>query len=135
MRLPALAASIFAASLALTPAAMGQSQQQPPAAQQQPPAAQQQPGSAQNYDKGELKSYASAMLQVQRLNQAYQPQIRAATTPEKQQQVQQQALQQMAAAVRAEGLSVEKYNEISRAMQGNPQVADEVRGYLKGEAN
>ena len=114
---------------------MGQSQQQPPAAQQQPPAAQQQPGSAQNYDKGELKSYASAMLQVQRLNQAYQPQIRAATTPEKQQQVQQQALQQMAAAVRAEGLSVEKYNEISRAMQGNPQVADEVRGYLKEEAN
>lgn len=111
-------------------------QQRPPAAQQQqqrPPAAQpQQP--AKNYDQQELKSYASARVEVQRLNQEYQPQIRAAGSPQKQQQLHQQALQQMAAAVRDQGLSVKKYNEISRAVQTNPQLASRVQSYID-EAN
>lgn len=126
-RLPIFATLTLAASLAWAPAAMAQTQQQrQPPAKQPPPAAQQQ----QSYGEDELKSYASARLEVQRLNQTYQPQIRAAGSPQKQQQIQQQALQKMASAVRAQGLSVEKYNEISQAVQANPQLASQVQGYI-----
>lgn len=122
----AIALSVAGLSAAKAQSSGAQQQQQTPGAQQQ----QQTPQSSQNFSEEDLKSYAVAALQVQQINQNYQPQLQAAGSPEKKQAVQQEAMGKMVQAVQQEGLSVDKYNEISAAIQSDPQVADQVRGYM-----
>lgn len=101
----------LAAALFLTAAAL------PAAAQQAAPA---------EYSQEELEAFAAATQKVQQLNQKWIPQISQAETAEENAQMRERAMQEMAAAVRDEGLTVEEYNEIFDAAQQDPEVMQQI---------
>ncbi len=79
----------------------------------------------------ELKSFAVAALEVKKINDSYRPRYRSADTPAAKEQVQKEATDKMAAAVEQKGLSVDKYNQIVRVAQANPDVAQQIDGYAR----
>ncbi|MCW5605173.1 MAG: DUF4168 domain-containing protein [Burkholderiales bacterium] len=90
------------------------------------------PGKSVNtYSDGELKSFAEAMLEVQRINMTYQPQMESAKTPEEKDRVQQAAMQEAIQAVEGKGMPVDKYQEILLVAQNDPVVADKIRQHIK----
>lgn len=124
LRLPVLTAIAVASSVAWTSPTLSQDtkQTQPPQQQQAAP-----------ISEGQLKSYAVAAAEVQRISASFQPRIRAADTPADRQQVQQEALDQMADAVRANGFSVQQYNQITQRVQADPQLSRRLQNYLGNE--
>jgi biopolymer transport protein ExbB/TolQ len=104
-----------------------QSNQQQAQQQQQ---RQQQAPSAQNFSDEELKAFAGAAQQVQAINRNFQSRFQSAESPEKRQQLQQGARQEMVSAIQEEGLSVEQYNQIAKAAQGDPDLAEQVQAYM-----
>lgn len=85
-------------------------------------------------DDTQLQSFAAATLEVERLNQEWAGRIADAENSEEQQALRNQALEQMASAVREEGLSVSEYNAIVEVVQADPEVAetvDEYRGNMR----
>lgn len=79
----------------------------------------------------ELKSFAVAVLEVQRINDTYMPRFEAAKTPEEQQQVENAASKEMVKAVEKQGMTVDKYKEILSLAQKNPQVAERIKQHIK----
>lgn len=78
-----------------------------------------------------LKSFAVAFLEVNKINQTYQPQIQAAGSPEDEQRIRQQAGADMIQAVdSSQGISVEEYNMIIQAAQVDPELAQRINGHI-----
>jgi hypothetical protein len=101
--------------LACTPAAFAQAIQ--------PPAAQ----SASSYSDSELKSFAVAVIEVQRINDSYVQKLQGTASPEEQQQLRQTASQEMVRAVEKEGMSVDKYKQIMSHAETDPAGAERVK--------
>ena len=116
----------IASSVVWTSPALSQGTQQAQAPQQE-----QQQGAPISEDQ--LRSYAVAAAEVQRISAQVQPRIQAAGTEAQKRQIQQQALDQMAQAVREEGMSVQEYNEITQQVQTDPQLSQRVQNYLKSD--
>jgi hypothetical protein len=98
------------------------------------PQAVQQPSieqSASSYNDAELRSFAVAALEVQRINDIYVPKLETAKSPEEQQQIQQTASQEMVRAVENEGISVDRYKEILSDARANPALAARVQEHMK----
>lgn len=114
-----LTAAMF--TLGIASAAFVQAQTAPP------PAAQ--PG--KNYTDTDLKSFAVAVLEVNRIKQAYLPKFQSAATPKEQMDVQNKATVEMEKAVSKQGMTVDKYQEILAHAQNNPEVADKVNALIK----
>lgn len=64
----------------------------------------------------ELTSFGQAMTEVQKVNQEYQPKLAGADGPTKD-TLQKEMIGKMGEAVSSSGLSPQKYNEISGAVQ------------------
>ncbi|NMG40086.1 DUF4168 domain-containing protein [Chelativorans sp. ZYF759] len=119
---------LAAGPLAVSGAA-AQDQVQPPAAEA--PTTMEAPAAA-NFDEGTLRSFVVAFLQVDEINRTYLPQMQEADTPEEQQQVQQQATQEMVLVVEnAEGISVEEYNSIIETAQADPELANQINELIR----
>ena len=85
-----------------------------------------------NFDENTLRSFVVAFLQVDEINRNYLPQMQEADTPEAQQEVQQQATQEMVVAVEnAEGISVEEYNSIIETAQADPELANQINELIR----
>lgn len=78
----------------------------------------------------QLETYAVAALEVQKINRTYRPMINKAGADEKQ-KILDKATQEMAEAIRDNGLSVEQYNQITTLVQSNPDLSKEVRRYME----
>ncbi|TVR96385.1 MAG: DUF4168 domain-containing protein [Rhodospirillales bacterium] len=89
------------------------------------------PSAEAAYTDEELRAYAAAAIEVQRINEAFQPQLQAADSPEDVEAVRVEATGKMVEAVEDEGLSVERYNEIFQAAQADPAVAEQVSRYVQ----
>jgi len=106
-----------------------------PAEPAQPPEEARQPAEA-SYSDSEIRTFVVAAIQVQRINDAYLPRLKEAKTPEDQEEVRNAAMTEMVNAVQNNGMSVAKYNEISKVVQTNPEVAAKVREHvMKEQAN
>jgi len=79
----------------------------------------------------ELKSFAGAVVEVHRINDAYIPKLQAASTPDEEQQLETAALHEMVQAVEKEGISVEKYEEILTKAQTNLDIAHRLKRPLR----
>lgn len=98
----------------------------------QPETQMQQP--AQDFSDETLRSFAVAFLEVDQINKEYTPRLQAAQTPEEQQQLQEEASQQMVSAVEnSEGITVQEYTSIMQAAQADPELAQKLTNYI-GEA-
>ena len=106
--------------LALPPAAFPQTIQQPSVER-----------ATSNFNDSELKSFAGAVVEVQRINDTFVPKLESAKSPEEQAQIRQTASQEMVRAVEDKGMSVEKYKEILAHAQANPTVAARVQEHIK----
>ncbi len=95
-----------------------------------PSAASEQP--AAPYSDAELKSFAVALLEVDRIKTIYAPKL--ALTLRAQQEVKQAASQEMVQALKQQGISVDKYQEMLINVQTNPALAGKVDHYLKESA-
>lgn len=91
-----------------------------------PPAA-----AAASISDQELRTFADAAVEVKKINDNYRPRYRAADTAAAKQQVQKEATEKMAEAVQSKGLSVDKYNQIVRVAQADPQVAKTIDDYAR----
>jgi hypothetical protein len=88
--------------------------------QPQPSAQQVEPSQDQ------LKSFASAALQVQEIRSKWQTRMQAADSDEKAQEFQTQASAEMVNAVKEKGLTVETYRAIATAARDNPELAGRI---------
>lgn len=106
MRIAILAAGLLGAC-----AASAQAQTAPAA--EAPAAAAPAPGGFSDED---LKAFGSAMTEIQKINAEYSPKLAGANGPTKD-EVQKEMISKMGAAVQASGLSPQKYNDMSAAVQ------------------
>jgi len=98
----------------------------------QPPATMEAPAATTDFDDDTLRSFVVAFLQVDEINRTYLPQMQEAETPEEQQEVQQQATQEMVLVVEnAEGISVDEYNSIIETAQADPDLASEINELIR----
>jgi hypothetical protein len=75
------------------------------------------------FTDAKLQSFASAVVAVNAIVERWRPQIQAAPSDADKQRMAEQANQEMRAAVEGtEGLSVEEYQAIAQAAQGDPQL-------------
>ena len=75
------------------------------------------------FTDAKLHSFASAVIAVNAVVERWRPQIQAAPSDADKQQMAEKANQEMRAAVEGtEGLSVEEYQAIAQAAQGDPQL-------------
>lgn len=93
--------------------------------------AQQQPQQQPSFSDAELQTFAEAAMEIQQINQEYQPQMQQAQTPEEQQSIRDEATEKMVEAIEEKGLSVEQYNEIASAAQSDPETAEKINSYLR----
>jgi len=121
---------LLAAALLAAPSAMPMNTAlaQTSGGQEQPPV------NAESFSQDELKTFAMASLEVQRISQAYQPVIEEAEDSEQKQAIQQRAIDEMRTAVTETGLSLEKYDQIVTAVRTDPNLAAEVRNHMMNQA-
>ena len=82
-----------------------------------------------------MQSFAVAFLEVTKVTQSYQPQIDAASTPEDQQRLQQEAGERMIQAVNdSEDITVDEYNQIIQAAQADPELAQRINTHISQAA-
>jgi hypothetical protein len=92
-----------------------------------PPAGQ----SAPSYNDADLKSFAQAVVKVNRLQNLLRPRLELAQTLEEQQLVVLAASELMMQAVEETGISVDQYDEILSQAQTDPVVADRIREHIR----
>ena len=120
--------ALIATAAALGPlAARGDDMSSPP--QRQAPQQPQQ----QSFSEDQLKAYAVAALQVSTIQQEYASKISAAqqTQPENIPVLSDEAQGKMADAVRKRGLSVDTYNNITRAARAQPEVRQRIMQLIR----
>lgn len=112
--------------LAAGPAAL------PAAAQQAttPQTPQAAPDPAGGYSQAKLESYAAAVMKVQEIDRAYQPKIQQAQDQQQADAITTEATNQMIGEIEAQGLSVEEYNAITEAAEGDRQLYDRIMTLL-----
>jgi hypothetical protein len=123
----ALAAGMTIAGASLAVAQSNGAPRNAPLAKPAPPPA----AAAAAISEQELKSFAVAALEVKKINDSYRPRYRSADTPAAKEQVQKEATEKMSSAVEEKGLSVDKYNQIVRVAQANPDVARQIDDYAR----
>ncbi|SRR5690606_25449701 len=79
----------------------------------------------------DLRSYAMAAVQVRRISEAYQPRMEAAESAQQQEELRNQAMEEMVQAVEKEGLTVLKYNQISSVSQTDPEIASRIEKHIE----
>lgn len=79
----------------------------------------------------DLKAFAVAAKDVQKINQDYLPAYQSAQNDQQRATIEQEAMGKMAQSVKDKGMSVEKYNQIVAAAQADPEVAKKVDNYAK----
>jgi len=124
MRIAILAAGLLGA---VTCAASAQAQTAPAA--EAPAAAAPAAG---EFTDAELKSFGAAMTEIQKINNEYSPKLVGADGPTKA-TVQKEMIGKMGAAVQASGLSPEKYNEMSAAVQKDNALRARLTQVLNAE--
>ena len=95
-------------------------------------AVESQPGAnVPEYSDTELKTFAVAVMEVQRINEVYSAKLQAASTPEEQETVVQTATNQMTQVVEKNGMSVDRFTQILNHAQMSPGLADRVRKHMQ----
>ena len=120
------AALLFAVAFGAVGSAAGVAQAQSGAT-----GAQGAPATASKFSEQDLHSYASAALKVETISKGAQAQMRNSKDVAATDDIQKKAQKDAVAAVKQQGLTVEKYNEIAVAMRSDPSVRDKVLDYVQ----
>ena len=89
------------------------------------------PQQTSSYSDTELKSFALAALNVQRIRNVYLPKLEAAQTPEQEWEVREAAADEMVQAIEGEGMTVGQYREISSQVRQRLELAQRVQKHVR----
>jgi Domain of unknown function (DUF4168) len=84
--------------------------------------AQESPAQKRNISDEELKVFAKAYVQVDKIRLAYEPSLRNAQSPEQAQNIQREATGKMEKAVEEQGLTRESYVSILTTVNGDADL-------------
>ncbi len=124
----AAAAALSTSTFAQGSSPQGQQQQPPPAQQQQQaqaPSASQTVASADVSD-AELEQFAKSLNAVVDINTKLQSDLAGTQDAAKTQELRQQANEKMAAAIKSNGMEVERFNRISRSIKADAELNQRV---------
>ena len=121
-----LLAGALAAGMSVVGASLAAAQSSSAPSPATPPSA-----AAASITQQELKTFAVAALEVKKINDTYRPRYQSAETPAAKEQVQKEATEKMSSVVQQQGLSVDKYNQIVRVAQADPEVAKQIDDYAR----
>ena len=85
---------------------------------------------APSFSDTELKVFAAAVVDVQRVTDTYLPKLKAATTIEDQQRIEESASAEMTRVVEAKGMTATRFSQILELTKVSPQLADRVRWHI-----
>jgi len=108
-----LTTALFAALLTLSTAGLAQQQQAAP--------------TDVDVSDAELQSFAEARTAITEIQQDYSQRLQGADDPEKANALQQEANEEMIAAVQETGLDVESFNTIAMAVQNDPELQQQLQ--------
>jgi hypothetical protein len=118
-----LLSAVIAAGLVTSGAYAADATNAAPAAQ----AAPEQTAPQMDVSDQQVNDFVTAYVAVQTLNQQYATQLQAMTdSPEKSQQLKQQAQTEMKAAITDTGLSLDEYKQIAQAANGSEQLRQRI---------
>jgi hypothetical protein len=87
-----------------------------------------------SFSDSELKVFASAVLDVQRVTDEYLPRLKAATTIEDQQKIEETASSEMARVVESRGMTATRFSQILELTKVSPELANRVRWHIHQNA-
>jgi len=85
---------------------------------------------SQQFSENDVKAYANAMVKVQEISVKWRDELRASGDPSAATAIQQKAESEAVAAVKGEGISVEKYNQIALATETDADLRNKVLDYI-----
>lgn len=94
----------------------------------------QQPGAAAEtpqFTDAQIEAYANAVTRVSEITSEWLPRMDAAENDQARMEIQQEMQEPLVAAVEAEGLSAQEYNEITFAAQNDPALAQRISALLE----
>jgi hypothetical protein len=127
MRTTFLAVTLVFFGAAFAPAVLAEADPAAPADQWAPS----EPSNPTYSDK-ELQSFAVAVLEVERIKSSYAPKL--AQNLREQAQLKQAASLELLLALKQQGMSVDKYQEMLGQVQSRPELQDKVNENLKKSA-
>ncbi|MGM8849983.1 DUF4168 domain-containing protein [Salinicola sp. V024] len=86
---------------------------------------------AKNFSDEELQQFADASQEIASISQNYTQKLQNASDEGDQQEIRQQANDEMVEAVKDSGMDVEKFNSIGQAVQQDPQLMQRVKGMVQ----
>ncbi|ABE58392.1 MULTISPECIES: DUF4168 domain-containing protein [Chromohalobacter] len=122
-----VSAAMLTTGMVAAPAAM---------AQQEDPAASgagqtQQGAAAQNFSDEQLQQFADASQEIAKVSQEYTQKLQNAEDESAQQDLRQEANEEMVSVVEDSGMSVEDFNAIGQAIQQDPELMQRVQGMVQ----
>jgi len=99
----------------------------PLSAQQNEQGSYDQQQQTEDFSDQTLEKFASAKIKLDKIRNEHSTELKQVDDAEGAQKLQSKYGQKMIEAIRAEGLTVENYNKISRAMQSNPELQKKIQ--------
>ncbi|WP_420428474.1 DUF4168 domain-containing protein [Algiphilus sp.] len=118
---------IAPAALAIALGASGGALAQQSGAQAQQGAATAPQAQELEVTDAQIASFAEAQAQVAEIGKTYTPKMKEAESKQAMQETRREAQQEMVAAVKSSGLSVQKYNQIARAAQNDEALRSRIQ--------
>lgn len=81
---------------------------------------------SKNFSEGELEKFAAAKVELDDIRSEYSKELENVSEADQARKLQDKYGQQMIESIRDEGLSVEKYNKISQAMQTDAELRKKI---------
>lgn len=121
-----VAALLFGASAVAQDYEQGQGQGQGQQGQGQQGQAQQQQPETIDVSDAQLEQFADAQTQIADIQEDFSGRLQDVEDPEKANELQREANEEMTAAVEDAGLDVESFNQIAMAIQNDPELQEKL---------
>lgn len=89
------------------------------------------PDQQTQFSEETLKTFASAYVKVNEINEAYAPFIEQSVSPEQAMKYQQDASDAMIKAIEEEGMELETYNTVANAVANDPELGEKVKKLIE----
>lgn len=85
--------------------------------------------------EAQLKSFARAYVQIEKIRDAYAPQLQQSQDPQKGMEIQNEAKQKIDEALAKEGMTAESYNQTARLVSTDNALRSKVIEFIAQERN
>ena len=100
---------------------------------QTPAPAQQSPGASSEVSDQELQAFAKSYVEFHKMRTIYEPQVGVAKTPEEKTRIQQEAVAKFSSVLEREGLTMERYAALFKAVNGDDRLREKAIKLIEDE--